>query len=353
MKKIAKIILINIVLILLVERIIGLLIPEIPTYYNGEGHYSSNHKGYFTEGKLKDGTTVYFIPTSKEVTLRYKQKEKSPKNFKLLAFGDSFTEGQGVAASDTWVKKIEEFYPKGSFLASNYAVSGSDSKEIAEKIETVLSNEDADLAVYALVLNDPYYLPNKKGTLLDSDDRNDYNNDSGLFFDFILWRTKVFENNRSPFLNFFARHSKVANYLITQIELKKISENTIQYYKDLFNKEINKDGLKQTFIEIEKMKLAAKKKNVPFLIMIFPLFYQTQNNYPFKKIHKFLAKELEKRQIKVLDLFPFYQGIKDQDLWVHLTDQHPNKYAHEVAAEALNEWIKKNIDLTKKNIFQE
>lgn len=345
MKKIFFVVLVNFLLIFAIDQIAGFILPDTPTYFSGKSYYSSNYRGYFLPRKLDNGETVYFIPPSRHLVLHHEQRKKSSSYFKLLAFGDSFTIGQGVSAHDTWVKQLEAYYPQGSFLASNYGMGGFGVDEVVLEIEDRLKKEDANLLVYAFVLNDPIYLPTPEGIRLDRDFKNDYGDDTGLYYDFILWRTRVFELNRSKVYSFLSRVSYIARYFISQLELKRVGKNTERFYHHLYDSKINQEGLKHTFKVIDKMKKLADDKKIPFVVMIFPLFYQTQSNYPFAEIHHFMSLELNKRGISSFDLLPAYTGVADRELWVHPTDQHPNNFAHKIAALTLKSWIERNIFL--------
>lgn len=341
MKKIFLLITINVLIFLVIDQLSAFFLPAPPQYYSGKNYYSSNYRNYFIPGKLDDGTPVYFIPPSEQIQLRYKNIEAKKNRLRIAAFGDSFTQGQGVPAHATWVKQLERNSSKLEIFASNYGDGGLGVLEISQVMEKHLFDEPFDVVIYGLVLNDPLYLPTPEGIRLDSDFVNDYGDDIGLYNDFILWRTKVFDNNRNFFLNLIYRASPIGRYFIGQMELRRVTVNTEAFYRDLFDPSINEEGLAKTMVEIEKMQKLAKKKKIPFLVTIFPIFYHTQDRYPFLEAHKFLKDQLSARGIDVLDLQPSYQGIEDRSLWVHPTDMHPNDFAHKIAAKKILEWLEK------------
>lgn len=338
--------LVNAMLVALFDYLFGVFMPEVPTYYQSQGYYSSNYRDYFIPGKLANGTTVFHIPSSPARPRNYESSVRTDGYYHIFAFGDSFTEGQGVDANDAWPRQLEDILGEKKVRVSNYGDSGTSIVEIAKKIKMKVHNKNKpNLLVYGLVLNDPVYLPIKNAIFLDRDKKNDYGEDTGLYHDLILWRTKVFENNRSPFLNFIFRNSQIGRFFISRYELSVVTAKTKDYYQSIFDSKINPKGLKKTFELLEQIDQHVKKNDGKLLVMIFPLFYQLQRNYPFLSIHQFLAAELSKRGIEVLDLYPTYRRFSDSDLWVHPSDLHPNDFAHRLAAKALKEWFEKNVEM--------
>lgn len=336
------ILLINLLIIGIIDYVSGYFLPVAPVYKSNLGYFSSNYRNYYVADRLVDGTEIFRVPPSKILTMTYDQ-EKVPKHAQhVLTFGDSFTQGQGVAPHHAWPKQLEALSADNKILVSNHGQSGTDIEKIEQNFQQVLTSKSAKgahFAIYALVLNDPYYFPNQLGRFMDYDDKNNYGHDTGLYLDFIMWRTHVFDKNRSSWLNLIYRHSNVARFIITQMEVAQVAKNTLQFYHDIYDEEVNRLGLQQTFQAIEKMNHLAHKNGTKFLVMIFPLFYRTQSVYPFESIHQFLAAELTKRQIEVLDLYPTFKGMNDRDLWVHPSDQHPNDFAHGLVAKKVKNWL--------------
>jgi lysophospholipase L1-like esterase len=56
-------------------------------------------------------------------------------------------------------------------------------------------------------------------------------------------------------------------------------------------------------------------------------------------IHRLLASYCARNGIEFYDLFGAFKGMRDRDLWVHPSDQHPNVRAHQIAAEAIARFI--------------
>ena len=98
----------------------------------------------------------------------------------------------------------------------------------------------------------------------------------------------------------------------------------------------------KSFIKISEL---TKQKSIPFLVVIFPVFYQLNSNYPFLKAHSMIKNLCDREETKALDLFNSYKGIVDKLLWVKNTmpiNTHPNAKAHQIAALAIFREITRN-----------
>lgn len=330
----------NIFLFVLVDFLFGLFYQTPPVYLNTSNMYSSNYRNYFIQKTDYDGKIFYTPDNSRPINLRYENFPFEKNSLKVFAIGDSFTEGQGTKTSDTWIKQLERIYQDKKVYGINFGSKGANMPHINWNFKKNFVNYQPDLVVYGLVLNDAFYHPKIPFGI---DENPAIVGDSKIKYDFINLRTKNFDLNRNSFLQFIYDHSNLGRYAIRTLEILKISRRTLKYYKLLHDPEINGEGLTKTYELIGEMRDLAKAKNSKFVVMIFPIFYHTESDYPFTAAHDTLRTNLEKHNIPVIDLLPKYRGIKDRDLWVHPVDQHPNDYAHKIAATALSEWMKKNL----------
>jgi lysophospholipase L1-like esterase len=90
---------------------------------------------------------------------------------------------------------------------------------------------------------------------------------------------------------------------------------------------------------LEKAHEAAQKRGVPLVLVIFPLLFELDQDYPFAEIHARVASAGRELGYHVLDLLPSFLGQDGPALWVHPTNQHPNEHGHELAARALARFL--------------
>jgi hypothetical protein len=58
--------------------------------------------------------------------------------------------------------------------------------------------------------------------------------------------------------------------------------------------------------------------------------------------HEAVNKFLEAEGIEHVDLLPNFMGHEESDLWVHPTDQHPNKIGQGMIAAGIHDYLKAN-----------
>jgi hypothetical protein len=80
-----------------------------------------------------------------------------------------------------------------------------------------------------------------------------------------------------------------------------------------------------------------RERGVPFVVVIFPLFGNPlDDGYPFAEIHAQVARVAAEAGAKVVDLLPYYRGLRWELLVVNgAADEHPNEIAHRIAAQTL------------------
>lgn len=86
----------------------------------------------------------------------------------------------------------------------------------------------------------------------------------------------------------------------------------------------------------------ARSHQFKLALVIFPELDSLDGEYPFTKIHELVRVECDELGIPVLDLLETLRGRNARDLWVHPSDHHPNEVAHQLAAEAIEEFVLMN-----------
>lgn len=331
-----KIILINLSVLICIDFLSAFLLPTVATNLNtgwGAGSkYSTNYRNYFISKFDKKYNQVIFTvdDTDDSLWIRNNRDKVEAGKTKVLIVGDSFTEGQGVRRRDTYSKQLEQNSSK--IITYNKGQGGANVKEIYNIFHANLNEINPNIVIYGYVLNDPIVSENGI-TGIPSGQNNVFK------WDFINDRTSVFNADRSKLMTVLSRYSNIISYVLFQYERWSVSRYTIKHYNEINSMKFNKKGFEETIELIVKMKNETEKAGARFIVVIFPLFYNTQESYPFISAHESLNRELFKHNIQTLDLLDSYKGIKDSLLWVHPTDQHPNDYAHSIAAKKILEKI--------------
>ena len=79
----------------------------------------------------------------------------------------------------------------------------------------------------------------------------------------------------------------------------------------------------------------ATAEELDFHIVIFPVLYDLNNDYPFAEIDEEIIRFANDNQIPVYPLTDGFMGHNAVDLWVSSSDQHPNEAGHQIAADTL------------------
>lgn len=88
----------------------------------------------------------------------------------------------------------------------------------------------------------------------------------------------------------------------------------------------------EALIQLQEMSLADGSS---FELIIFPILYRLDDNYPFYDVEETIIDFADLAGISVFSLTPGFIGQSAEDLWVSVSDQHPNKQGHLLAAETL------------------
>ncbi len=82
-----------------------------------------------------------------------------------------------------------------------------------------------------------------------------------------------------------------------------------------------------------------KEKNLPFGIVLFPSFYGPMDQYKLGFLHEQVLKVCSEKDVQCLDLRDKYRDVDNKKLWANDFDPHPSALAHEIAADAIDEFF--------------
>jgi lysophospholipase L1-like esterase len=295
-------------------------------YFEINLHEARSRERYFSIAPHRFDAIARWHPwavLSRYNHLRFRDVPPEPRGpgvYRVVLFGDSFTEGQGVKERDTVARVLadllEERQP-GRFEVRNCGRRGLDFPKLLEGFEDALQYEP-DLLVYALVLNDAVRPPEFQA-------RQSYIND------WILDRERLpDEAPASPGLLRLRTWDLVAD----RVSAWRVGRETTRWYLDMWG-EGNPEGWQRTQEIMRAMDRRLNRQGGRFLVAAWPLFVGLEGPYPFTAAHETIGRFCLGAGIPWLDLLPVFLGHPSSDLWVHPVDRHPNEVAHRMAAEAL------------------
>jgi lysophospholipase L1-like esterase len=253
--------------------------------------------------------------------LRFRDLPPTPKRegvTRIVLFGDSFTEGQGVKETDTLARVLERKLnaeEPGRYEVRNCGRRGLDFPELLEPFETSLQYEP-DLLVYALVLNDAARPPEFQA-------RQSYVND------WILDRERLSDDDPEA----DGLHSRVFDFVRDRVTAWRVGRATTRWYLDMWS-DAN-PGWATTQGYLRRMDAELKQRHARLLVVSWPLLVGLETGYPFEPVHRTIAGFCREASISYDDLLPAFLGRRTSELWVHPVDRHPNEIAQRIAADAL------------------
>lgn len=237
----------------------------------------------------------------------------------ICFLGDSFTFGHGVADvkdrfSDRVSRLMNDARPgEQRVVVSNVSWPGTDLLWAKAVLEHCFDKQASiDDAVYVLCLND-----------------------IEAFHDPTMSRSTNLSRFEPP--GFLFRKTYFFNWLYFRVQLLSQSENR-DYYS--FVKDYYQGEPWRRFREVlAQTAERCRASDCRFRVAIFPFLHDSAGSDSFQEIHRQIVKDCGGLGIDCLDLGPALSAHQDEGLTVNPFDAHPNERAHEIAAEALEEWL--------------
>lgn len=261
----------------------------------------------------------FYFQAEKASTLQdYHYAVTKPENtFRMAVVGDSFSFAPFMQFTDSFPKKIEQMLRlNDSPLRAeviNYGVPAYSSSHEVEEVRKALA-EGADLVLLQVTLNDPEIKPLRPIGIGQATAFGPYVPPRALS----SWRS--------------------LNFVLERLHNSRTQQEYVNYFLDLFTNPRTREGFESS---IRAMAKRARKKKVPMVAVVFPLFgVPIDENYPFTPIHTQLDTFFKELSIPTLDLLELYRGIPLERLQVEPgKDRHPNEIAHRMAAEEILVWL--------------
>ena len=243
---------------------------------------------------------------------------KSHGIFRILAIGDSFTYGDGIKRLDDIYteileKKLNKGYHKPKFEVLNIAQKGWGAKDYLLTLRKVGLSYEPDLVMIGFYLNDIEASPVNRPRPLKIIPKS------------IHW--------------IFSRVSYVYWYLYSRIHTWMRKKDILDYYLSY----TSSDSFDwKRFVSFWKQILATcSNNNIRTVVVIFPHPYWLNDDDPFITVYQNVENLSKDNGGLVLNLFPFLKGSNPPELWVGITDSHPNEKAHQIYADRIYEFLKK------------
>ena len=254
--------------------------------------------------------------------LRFRDTPPGPKAkgvTRVVLFGDSFIEGQGVKAGDTTafvLQRLLERRAPGEFEVRNCGRRGLDFPELSDAFEAILPLEP-EVLVYGLVLNDALRPPEFQA-------RQSY------LHDWILDREHLPDDEEGPPTLW---RPFLLDLVRGRVKAWRVGRETTRWYLEMWS-DAN-PGWRETQARLLEMDRQLKSRGGRLVVAPWPLLVGLEESYPFEAVHETIRRFCLARGLAYHDLLAAFRGRRTADFWVHPVDHHPNERAHLVAASSL------------------
>ena len=241
---------------------------------------------------------------------------KKEGTIRIGILGDSIAYGAGIEnVDDRFSNILQNMLTNSGYNVEVYNLgkSGHDTEgEI--KVYNDIKHLNFDILVWEYFLNDIEPLEQNKGTpIIDESKKRtryiEFLSKQSYYFDFLYWR-------------FSTKYQKT---------LKALRIADFNLYKD-------PKELKRHEKDIATLANSIREGNKKVLVVIFPSMFLLGPNYPVS-IHQTMSTYFYNIGIEALDLLPYLDTYKPQEVMASRFDQHPNEYVHNLAAQKIFEKI--------------
>ena len=337
--------------------------------FNKNYNYTFKKQAQFTS--QYDGN-IYQIFTN---DLGFRDDSTQPldrdKEYSIL-IGDSFIEGVGLDYKDTIVGILNKKIANNKFKFLNAGVASYSSYIYLRKIEDIIKN-NSDLKVKKVIvfldksdvsddekyLNKPAFFKNTKGKFINQRKEDFWGDLRGLsFWRFYTKQTisgkiiKLGTDQIENFLSNIKKRSFISKKLnksffeVTEIEIKAIkSINNKPHIRNWYLgptwEERTKKNIKFSVENLNKLKDFLRKKNIDFLVVLYPWSFEIDNEEIREKYLEFIIPLLNENKINNLSVYEgflkgnIYESIGKNYLY---NDIHFNKNGNQVI---VNELLRK------------
>ncbi len=239
----------------------------------------------------------------------------------VLCLGDSFTFGEGVREGDAYPAQLEKLLNQGGghvdVQVFNGGVQGYGTRQELAYFEGFGRKLKPNVVILGFVLNDACDMGE---TIAQNDAMTRAFEPSAIGGISAIWRTIERRRHQSQLQNAFFRQIRSGF-------------NSIEW-----------DNCR---VALERFRAISSEDGFEFLVVIFPIFWQLDGNYPFDDLHAKVAEACREANCEYLDLRDKFRDRSSDAFWVHPTDQHPNEIAHERAAQAIAPRVSEILRTTK------
>jgi lysophospholipase L1-like esterase len=241
------------------------------------------------------------------------EDRKAPGTLRVVCLGDSFTFAEGVHYGDSYAARLENLLARSGQYEHveviNAGVQAYGTKEAVAFFLLRGRQFEPDIVTLGFVLNDAT--------------------------DFAETVRQNEARTRDVSLSLVGRTSRLWEILERGRRARHLQNEFFETIRRSF-RSAKWDECRDLLKGMEQL---SREDNFRFVVVLFPIFWELDGDYPFENLHALVAGACRQADCEFIDLLEVYRGRQAQSLWVHPTDQHPNEIAHRLAAERIAEYL--------------
>jgi lysophospholipase L1-like esterase len=294
----------------------GLGRPLDMEYFSSKSRTREPNSNYFFS------TDAYsFERTTNELGFSDKSWGDKDSTFRIIALGDSFTEGDGTSMDSTWVSLSERMFQQAGINLKilNSGTSGSDPYEELQKFNKTLSNLDPDLVVLAV------------STL-------DFTDDCQIRGGMERFNNLGVHISISELIYAFSRIGRMVYSKLGYNDQLMQTRDTIHIKKEAQRHVVD---IVEAYSAID---------SIPIYVLFFPLYDEVRQSYAYS-LNETLSKACsEDPNIQYFDLQDCYQktmasrGLTPEDIWWVPIDGHHKPRGYAMMADCIYENIRLDLE---------
>ncbi len=258
-------------------------------------------------------------PNINSLGLRGKETtiEKPANVYRIALLGDSFAYGFSVPLSDIFATRLENRLNEGRrdrrYEILNFGHAGYGTVQEVELYRTLVRRFKPDEVLLSYILNDV----------------------TGTEFLAELYRANLeFVRTTSQ----LSEKSLLATWIYINYHRFNQDKGQDELWKSLYLD--SSPAFAQVRQALAALAAMTREDGVRLRAVIFPELGADAEDYPFPAVHDVIKAALLENGIDTRDLLPYYQRYSDwSELIVASDDQHPNSRGHEIAADAIYEFL--------------
>jgi lysophospholipase L1-like esterase len=241
--------------------------------------------------------------------------QQPPGTRRITFLGDSFTAGHGI-------KDVEQRFGnriRGEFPQCDVHVMAKPGLDTGAEVDALRSmasrGYDLDVVVLVYCLNDISDIAPE-------------------------WSATLERIHRKPAGEALVENSYLCNWLYFRCVASRDPDVT-DYYQFVHDN-YRGDVWAEQQQRLDDLRFYVAAYDAQLLVVTFPFLHALGANYSYDGIHEQLDEFWRSQHVPHLDLRATYEGYEPRDLMVNRFDAHPNELAHELAANAIVEFLHDN-----------